>query len=54
MNEPGRVLVVDDTPANIKLLDAVLTSQGYEVLAAASGPEALSLVEQDAPDPLPL
>lgn len=50
MSETGRVLVVDDTPANIKLLDAVLTSQGYAVVPAASGPEALSLVGQEVPD----
>jgi DNA-binding response OmpR family regulator len=50
MGEPARILVVDDTPANVKLLDAVLTSRGYAVTAAASGPEALSLVEQEPPD----
>jgi adenylate cyclase len=48
--ETGRVLVVDDTPANIKLLDAVLGSQGYTVVPATSGAEALALVEQEAPD----
>jgi two-component system sensor histidine kinase/response regulator len=42
--ETGRILVVDDTPANIKLLDAVLGSQGYTVMPAASGAEALALV----------
>jgi DNA-binding response OmpR family regulator len=50
VSETGRVLVVDDTPANIKLLDAVLTSQGHTVVAAASGAEALSLVDQETPD----
>ena len=50
MNETGRVLVVDDTPANIKLLDAVLTPQGYTVVPATSGPDALALVEQETPD----
>jgi adenylate cyclase len=50
VGETGRILVVDDTPANIKLLDAVLGSQGYTVLPAASGAEALSLVDQEPPD----
>jgi DNA-binding response OmpR family regulator len=50
VGETGRILAVDDTPANIKLLDAVLTSHGYVVVAAASGPEALSLVDEEAPD----
>jgi DNA-binding response OmpR family regulator len=48
--ETGRILVVDDTPANIKLLDAVLGSQGYTVIPAVSGAEALALVEQEPPD----
>jgi adenylate cyclase len=50
MDEPARILVVDDTPANIKLLDAVLTSRGYTVVPAGSGAEALSLVTQLPPD----
>ena len=48
--ETGRILVVDDTPANIKLLDAVLGSQGYTVIPAASGAEALALVDEAPPD----
>jgi class 3 adenylate cyclase/CheY-like chemotaxis protein len=48
MNEETRdsttVLVVDDQPANIKLLDAILTSRGYRVLSALSGEEALAAV----------
>ena len=48
--ETGRILVVDDTSANIKLLDAVLGSQGYTVIPAASGAEALALVDQELPD----
>ncbi|HEX6382446.1 MAG TPA: response regulator, partial [Acidimicrobiia bacterium] len=50
MPETGRILVVDDTPANIKLLDAVLGSQGYTVIPAASGAEALALVDEEPPD----
>jgi adenylate cyclase len=45
-----RILVVDDTPHNIKLLEAVLLPRGYAVLAAASGPEALELVAREPPD----
>ena len=36
------VLVVDDQPQNIRLLDAVLTPRGYDVRTAASGEEALA------------
>ena len=35
------ILVVDDTPANVKLLVDVLTAKGYAVTSAASGEEAL-------------
>ena len=36
-----KILVVDDLPQNIRLLEAVLGPRGYEVASAASGPEAL-------------
>ncbi|HYO02981.1 MAG TPA: response regulator [Mycobacterium sp.] len=39
------VLAVDDQPANLRLLDAVLTPRGYRVLTASSGPDALALLE---------
>jgi adenylate cyclase len=45
-----RILVVDDTPANVRLLQAVLHPRGYEVLTAGSGPEALEAVTRDSPD----
>jgi class 3 adenylate cyclase/CheY-like chemotaxis protein len=41
---PASVLLVDDQPANIKLLDAILTARGYQVLTALSGEEALAVV----------
>ena len=46
----ARVLVVDDTPHNVKLLADLLTAKGYAVLAAASGEQALELIAQEAPD----
>jgi adenylate cyclase len=45
-----RILVVDDTPANVRLLEAVLRPRGYEMLTASSGPEALAAVARDRPD----
>jgi adenylate cyclase len=45
-----RILVVDDTPHNIKLLEAVLLPRGYGVIPATSGPEALAKVVSDPPD----
>jgi adenylate cyclase len=41
VNEPGTILVVDDVPQNIRLLEAVLTPRGHTVVGATSGPEAL-------------
>ena len=46
----GRILVVDDTPPNVELLEAYLTAEGYGVLPAYSGAEALQQVEEDPPD----
>ena len=45
-----RILVVDDQPANVKLLQQLLTMTGYEVITASSGPEALVKVPKDRPD----
>jgi adenylate cyclase len=50
MNQPARILVVDDTPSNVKLLADVLQARGYAVLTATNGPEALARTERDAPD----
>ena len=46
----ARVLVVDDILPNVKLLEAKLTSEYYDVLTATNGEEALTLVENDSPD----
>src|SRR5215212_9474989 len=48
--ETPRVLVVDDTPQNIRLLDAVLSPRGYTVIPATSGLEALKIVADSPPD----
>ena len=50
MTDEPLVLVVDDLPANVRLLDAVLSPRGYQVLGAGSGPEALALVAERRPD----
>jgi adenylate cyclase len=46
----GKVLVVDDIPENVRLLEAVLVPRGYEVLTATSGEEALNVVATARPD----
>jgi len=47
---PHKILVVDDTPANVKLLVDVLTAKGFDVTAAVNGQEALDKVAQNPPD----
>ncbi len=46
----AKLLVVDDVPQNIKLLDAILSPRGYTVIPASSGAEALAKVRVDVPD----
>jgi class 3 adenylate cyclase len=45
-----KILVVDDTAVNVKLLADLLGVKGYAVVTAASGKEALEKVESDRPD----
>jgi two-component system, cell cycle response regulator len=42
----ARVLVVDDVPANVKLLEARLSAEYFDVLTAMSGAEALAICER--------
>ena len=50
MNIPARILVVDDTPRNVKLLADILDVKGYAVVTASSGHEALAKIEAEPPD----
>ena len=50
MRAPAKILVVDDTPKNVKLLADLLSAKGYAVATASSGAEALAKVEAEKPD----
>ena len=50
MREPPRVLVVDDNPANLEILETRLARQGYEVITARDGEEALIAAGAQTPD----
>ena len=50
MAQQTKILVVDDLPANIKLLRDLLVANGYEVITASAGTEALQLVEKERPE----
>src|SRR5437868_2008882 len=46
----ARVLVVDDIPSNIKLLEARLAAEYFDVASACNGPEALTRIAEQEPD----
>src|SRR6201986_22217 len=46
----ARILVVDDIEANVRLLQAKLEAEYYEVLTASDGPTALAIAAAEKPD----
>ena len=46
----ARILVVDDVLPNVKLLEAKLSREYYDVLTAMNGPDALEMIESEIPD----
>jgi CheY-like chemotaxis protein len=47
--QPGYVLIVEDVPDILKLLQATLTFKGYRVLTAVNGHEALQAIQRERP-----
>lgn len=50
MEAPKSVLVVDDTPDNLRVLNAILTKAGYEPRLLPSGKMALESLKMSQPD----
>lgn len=50
LDRPARILVVDDLPANRRLLEARLMARGYEVQQAEGGRQALAMASAEPPD----
>src|SRR5260370_35345669 len=50
MHEPPRILGVDDNEANLDIAKMRLESQGYEVVTAVDGGDALARVRESGPD----
>ncbi|HTJ07426.1 MAG TPA: response regulator [Caldimonas sp.] len=50
MRTPPRILVVDDNPTNVKILQTRLASAGYDLVTAADGEEALVAARESTPD----
>ncbi len=48
--EPMRILVVDDDPPSVKMTAFLLREEGYEVLTAPNGREALRVLEREQLD----
>jgi len=49
-DRPARVLIVDDQRQNRQLLEIMLSQEGFVLLTAARGDEALAIVAQQPPD----
>ena len=43
------ILIIDDTPVNLKLLKMTLQREGYRVLSATNGPEGRQLAIEESP-----
>jgi len=50
MRDPALILVVDDVADNVEILQMRLEAQGYEVVTAADGLEALDKIHRLSPD----
>jgi class 3 adenylate cyclase/CheY-like chemotaxis protein len=50
MKSPRKILAVDDTPENLRLLEAILGPRGYHLVTADSGTAGLEAVHREHPD----
>jgi len=50
MNQPSKILVADDDPRNVRLMESILKASGYPVIRAYDGQEALDKIASERPD----
>ncbi len=50
MRTPPQILIVDDNPANLDIFQTRLAAQGYEILTASDGEEALAVARETQPE----
>jgi adenylate cyclase len=50
VRNPARVLIADDNPANVRILSMRLAADGYDVVTARDGEEALAVAHESQPD----
>lgn len=48
--ENVKILIADDTPANVKIIEKFIMPRGYEVIIANNGAEAVEMYKQHLPD----
>ena len=48
--QKGSLLIVDDNPNNLKLLDDLLTKKGYEIRGLRSSKSVIKAIEIEAPE----
>ena len=46
----GTILIVDDSPVNIRILESILERSGYDTIIAMDGPECLEKSKKSCPD----
>ena len=44
------ILIVDDEPSILQSLDGILSDEGFEVITASNGYEALKIIDSESPD----
>ena len=49
INQQGHILVVEDVPNILELLEVTLRFKGYQVVTATNGQEALEKIKQERP-----
>jgi len=50
VRDTPRILIVDDNPANVKVLQTRLTAEGYDVVTAHDGEQGLASAREQKPD----
>jgi phosphoserine phosphatase RsbU/P len=50
LNQKPTILIIDDQPVNIKLLQAIFRKEGFHTLSAANGPEGRQMAHRYVPD----
>lgn len=50
MKTPKKILIVDDQPQNVTLIERIVASPGTEILKAFNGNEAVNIVKTSLPD----